>query len=110
MILERLHITSEDFTAGTGWKIEPRGACKGDVCVPIPNGGFDLQTTAEQLGMAIVRDADHGLWALGPESLGGRALATAQAPELSLPDLEGRPFRLSSLRGRKIAVVAWAPY
>lgn len=110
MILERLDLTSDQFTAGTGWKIEPQGACKGEVCVPIPNGGFDLQATAEQLGMALVRDADCGLWALGPESRSGRALITARAPELSLPDLEGRPFQLSSLRGQKVAIVAWAPY
>jgi hypothetical protein len=110
MILERLDITRDQFSSGTGWKIEPQGACKGEVCVPIPNGGFDLQATAEQLGMALVRDADYGLWALGPESLGGHALITARAPELSLPDLEGRPFQLSSLRGQKVAIVAWAPY
>ena len=110
MILDRLDITSDEFSAGTGWKIEPRGACKGEVCVPIPNGGFDLQATAEQLGMALVRDADYGLWALGPEALGGHALITALAPELSLPDLAGRLFSLSSLRGQKVAIVAWAPY
>lgn len=110
MILERLDISRDEFSSGTGWKIEPEGACKGEVCVPIPNGGFDLQATAEQLGMALVRDAGYGLWALGPESLRGRALITAQAPELSLPDLDGRPFQLSSLRGQKVAIVAWAPY
>jgi hypothetical protein len=110
MILDRLHITSEEFAAGTGWKIEPEGACKGEVCVPLPPGDFDLQVTAEKLGMALVRDAEHELWALGPESLGGRALVSAQAPELALPDLEGRTFHLSSLRGQKVAIVAWAPY
>jgi hypothetical protein len=110
VILERLDLTSQQFTAGTGWKIEPQGACKGEVCVPLPGGGFDLQATAERLGMAIVPDADSGLWALGPESLSGHALVTAQAPELSLPDLDGRLFSLSSLRGQKVAIVAWAPY
>jgi hypothetical protein len=110
MILDRLDITRDQFSSGTGWKLEPRGACKGEVCVPIPNGGFDLQATAELLGMALVRDADYGLWALGPESLGGRALITARAPELSLPDLDGRLFQLSSLLGQKVAIVAWAPY
>jgi hypothetical protein len=110
VILERLDLTSQQFTAGTGWKIEPQGACKGEVCVPLPGGGFDLRATAARLGMAIVPDADSGLWALGPESLSGHALVTAQAPELSLPDLDGRLFSLSSLRGQKVAIVAWAPY
>jgi hypothetical protein len=47
---------------------------------------------------------------IGPESVGNRALSTAVAPEVVLPDLEGNPFRLSSLKGQKIVVFAWAPY
>jgi hypothetical protein len=62
------------------------------------------------MGLPIVEDAEHGLWALGPESIGGRALTTAEAPELCLPDLDGQEFRLSSLRGQKVLVYAWAPY
>ena len=60
--------------------------------------------------MATIHDPEVGLWAVGPESLGGRALVTAQAPELVLPDLDGNEFRLSSLRGQKVLLVAWAPY
>ena len=109
MILDSLDVSPSDFEAATGWEIKPEGACKGEVCVPLP-GGFDLAGTAERLGMALVRDDDLGLWALGPESLGGRALATAAAPELVLPDLDGNEFRLSSLRGQKVVLVSWAPY
>jgi hypothetical protein len=109
MILDRLDIDSAAFQAGTGWDVKPEGACKGEVCVPLP-GGFDVRSTAERLGMALVHDAEHDLWALGPEALTGRALVTAQAPELALDDLEGRPFRLSTLRGQKVLLVAWAPY
>ena len=60
--------------------------------------------------MALVHDANHGLWALGPETLNGRALVTAKAPDLMLPDLSGQEFRLASLRGQKVVLVAWAPY
>jgi hypothetical protein len=109
MILDRLDIDADAFRAGTGWEVKPEGACKGEVCVPLP-GGFDVRSTAERLGMALVHDAEHDLWALGPESLTGRALVTATAPELVLDDLDGRPFRLSSLRGQKVLLVAWAPY
>lgn len=116
MILETLDITADAFADGTGWVIKPEGACKGDVCVPLgadPPGtsdGFDLVATTDRLGMAIVHDADAGLWAIGPESFGGRALVSAQAPELALDDLDGNPFVLSSLRGQKVVVVSWAPY
>jgi hypothetical protein len=60
--------------------------------------------------MALVHDEQAGLWALGPESLGNRALVSAEAPELVLPDLDGNEFRLSSLRGQKVVLVASAPY
>jgi hypothetical protein len=111
MILESLDISAEAFGAATGWEIKPEGACKGEICVPLGAAEvFDLRATADRLGMALVHDPDEGLWALGPESIGNRALATAQAPELVLPDFDGNEFRLSSLRGQKVVLVAWAPY
>jgi peroxiredoxin len=45
-----------------------------------------------------------------PASINSRALATAEAPELTLPDLDGNEFKLSSLRGQKVLLFAWAPY
>jgi hypothetical protein len=109
MILDRLDIDADAFRAGTGWTIEPQGACRGDVCVPLPDG-FSLTSTAERLGMALVHEPEVERWALGPPTISGRALVTAEAPELVLDDLDGRPFRLSSLRGQKVLLVAWAPY
>ena len=110
MILDSLDVSPADFAAGTGWEIKPEGACKGEVCVPLGGGEFDVEGAAERLGMAIVADAPRGRWALGPESIGDRALTTAVAPELVLNDLDGNEFRLSSLRGQKVLVVSWAPY
>ena len=116
MILSGLDVDAAEFERGTGWAIKPEGACRGDVCVPLAadppaaGAGFDVAATADRLGMALVHDPDAGLWALGPASIGGRALTTAEAPELELPDFDGNPFRLSSLRGQKVVLVAWAPY
>ena len=93
MLTRTFDITAADFLDGTGWDIRPQGACK-----------------AERLGMAIVTDEPSGLTAIGPESIGDRALATAQAPELVLGDLDGNEFRLSSLLGQKVVIVSWAPY
>jgi hypothetical protein len=110
VILERLDVSADEFGRATGWEVRPEGACRDDVCVPLDAGPFDAAAAAQRLGMAVVHDEAEGLWALGPASLGGRALTSAQAPELELPDLEGRPFRLSSLRGQKVVLVAWSPY
>lgn len=110
MIVDRLEVGAEDFQLTTGWEIKPEGACKADVCVPLPAGHFDLPAAAERLGMAVVAEPRVGLWAIGPETLGGRALTTADASDFALPDLDGNLFRITSLKGHKVLVVAWAPY
>ena len=114
VILERLEVPREDFERETGWELKPEGACRGEICVPLGGAGggdtVDVAAVAERLGMPLVADEASGLWALGPAALGGQALPTAIAPELELPDLDGNLFRLSSLRGQKVVLVAWAPY
>jgi hypothetical protein len=110
VLTDHFYVTAEEFAAGTGWDIKPEGACKADVCVPLAAEGFDAQDAAARLGMAVVTEPAAGLWAFGPESLSGRALVSADAPDFVLPDLDGNDFRLSSLRGQKVVLVAWAPY
>jgi hypothetical protein len=110
VILDRLSLTPAEFQAETGWEIKPEGACKGDICVPLGGGPFDVRAAAERLRMALVHDSSTGLWALGPESLGDRALLSAEAPDFTLPAYDGSDFTLSSLRGQKVVLVAWAPY
>jgi hypothetical protein len=60
--------------------------------------------------MPVLHDDSHGVWSVGPASVTGRALATAEAPDLVLPDLNGDPFVLSSLRGQKVVLMAWASW
>jgi hypothetical protein len=115
MILTSLRIDADSFTQGTGWQPKPEGLCRGEVCVPAPGAlgaddTIDVESAAARLGMPLVADADRGLWALGPATLSGRALATAQAADPALVDRRGREFRLSSLRGRKVVMVAWSTY
>ncbi len=112
MLLESLDVSADELAGRTGWELKPEGMCKGDRCVPLPPGvrdPIDLRLLAERLGMPLVHDERHGVWALGPEA-GGRALTTAEAPELTLPDFDGNPFSLSSLRGQKVLLVAWASW
>ncbi len=114
VILDTPTIDPASFAARTGWESEPEGLCKGDRCVVAPgavldDGRLDVRAVADALGMAVVEDADRGLMAVGPES-GGRALLSAEVPELGLTDLDGNPFSLSSLLGRKVLLVAWASW
>ena len=116
MILTSLHVDPAEFERRTGWAIKPEGACKADICVPLPagiragaDGRVDAQMLTERLGMPLVHDAATDLWAMGPEA-GGHALTTAEAPDLTLPDWQGNEFRLSNLRGQKVLLVAWASW
>lgn len=114
MILESLDVPVDELERRTGWRLEPEGACKAHVCVPLPAGTgsatVDARVLSEHLSMPLVHDEASGLWALGPEALYERALTTATAPEITLPDLEGNPFSLSSLRGRRVLLLAWASW
>ncbi len=116
MILTEKKVPREAFEAGTGWHLTAEGGCKGPVCVPLADRAVASQSqvdgiaVAEAIGLPAVHDEEHGLWAVGPESIGSRALVSAENADFELPDLDGKLFRLSSLRGRKVVVYAWAPY
>jgi hypothetical protein len=100
-----------EFERQTGWELKPEGACRGALCVPLPapaGDKLDLRQVAERLGMPLVHDREAELWALGPAA--GPVLADAAAPDFTLPDWRGGDFRLGSLRGRKVLILAWAPW
>ena len=116
MLLTAETVDRETFERGTGWALKPEGACRGEICVPLPagatDGAVDVEAVAQQLGMPLVRHSGDrtALAALGPATFGGRVLVSAEAPELVLPDLDGQAFDLASLRGQKVILVAWSPY
>ena len=114
MIVSDLRATAADLAARTGWVAKPEGLCKGAMCVPLPGGTtdpLDLEVVAQRLGMPVLHDADHGVFAIGPATVGGRALDTAEVPEISLPDLDGNLVSLASFRGKKkVVAFAWASW
>jgi hypothetical protein len=108
-------VDAAEFAAATGWDPKPEGLCRGEVCVPAPgtrrdDGTIDVAAAAARLGMPVVHDDAHGVTAVGPGSTTGHTLSSAVAPDPELIDRDGEPFRLSSLRGRKVLLVAWASY
>jgi hypothetical protein len=112
MIFRSSRVTAAELARATGWTLKPEGLCKDERCVPFAVGSpdaIDLADVVQALGMPLVQEPRFGLWAVGPEA-GGKALATATLPDIELPDPEGRPFRLWSLRGQKVLLVAWASW
>jgi len=113
VIIESWDVSADEFHRSTGWEPKPEGLCRGEICVPAPgalrsDGSFDVRVAADRLGMPIVSDGE--VSALGPATLSGRALATAVAADPELRTFDGRPFRLSSLRGKKVILLAWSSY
>jgi hypothetical protein len=103
------------FAEKTGWELKPQGACRGEICIPLPTGWHtddtvNIRLLAEGMSLPIVEDPENGLAALGPESHAGRTLPSASAPDLTLPTMNGDTFRLSSKRGERVLLFAWAPY
>jgi hypothetical protein len=112
MILTELRATADEFARATDWQPKPEGLCRGEVCVPAPgalspDGMIDVAIAAQRLGMPLVHDTDHGVWALGSATLSGKSLSTAVAAD---PEFNGDSFKLSSLRGKKVILVAWSSY
>ena len=116
MVLDRLDLTADEFAEATGWEIKPEGACRHEVCVPLPPlerdsiGRIDVSVVADRLGMPIAHDEAHGLWALGPRSGDRKVLDSARMPELVLPTFDGGAFDVASLRGKKVVLIAWASW
>ncbi len=117
-----LWMPSGELHAATGWELRPEGACRGDVCVPIPRGReseflrerparFNLAALARLLGQPVVHEDAHGVWSFA-ESADARskAMRSLQAPDFTLPDLEGRPHALTDYRGKKVFLVFWASW
>ena len=100
----------------SGWEITPEGACQGARCVPLPEGvvegdAVDLAGLARHLGQPVLHDAKHGVWLIGDgaDDLRDRMLSL-EAPDFSLPDLDGRLHSLSDQRGHKVFLVTWASW
>ncbi len=122
---ESLWLAPDDLARATGWEWKPEGLCRGGACVPVPRGhagrewareaeggpSVNLTRLVRHLGQPVVACPEHGVWAVGEaaEDVGDR-LRSLEAPDFTLPDLNGRLHTLSDYRGRKVFLLAWASW
>ena len=111
-----LWISRRDLPRVNGFEVKPQGACRADVCIPIPKTmlhgeWFDLTAFAKKAGQAVVMDADTHVWSFGEiQALRGGFLNSREAPDVSIPDRRGRSVKLSDFRGKKVLLVTWASW
>jgi hypothetical protein len=115
-----------DALAGvTGWELTAEGVRHGGRVVRVPDALVrrDHPTTlgrqdqvnatgvAALLGQPVLRDAAHAVWCIGESAAARReALRSLEAPDFTLPDLDGRPHALRDYRGKKVFLVSWASW
>ena len=115
-----LWLSSEELEAATGWALEPQGLCQGDRCVRIPHGRehelvretkVNLAALARLLEQPVLRDDAHAVWYVSDAAPARRAATQSlEAPDFTLPDLEGRLHSLADYRGKKVFLVSWASW
>ena len=101
-----------------GWKLEPQGLCRAGTCVPVREraallreDGIDLAVLARLLDRPLAMEPVLGVAVLGTAAAerAGR-LAAMDAPDFTIPDLEGRLHSLRDHRGKKRLLIAWASW
>jgi peroxiredoxin len=110
-------VDPHDLEVATGWALKPQGLCRGEICVPLGDrpvvttaGDVDLVQWSAALGYVLATDADFGVAAV-VSSGGGDALTVgSEAPDVSLPDVDGYEHSLNELAGRKRVLVTWASW
>ena len=111
-----LWVRKADLPGINGFEIKPQGACRAEVCVPIPkdmtrDGYLNLTAFSKKIGQAVVAEADSRVWSFGEISMFSGAYSSSRiAPDFAVPDRTGRIVRLSDFRGKKVLVTTWASW
>jgi hypothetical protein len=114
----RVRIPADAVHAGLGWELKPEGLCREGVCIPVrdraalvSDDGLDLAVLAELLDRPLALDTAEKCAALGSgHTQRAAALASLEAPDFELPDLDGQLHSLSEQRGKKVLLIAYASW
>ena len=115
---DHIRLNPEALRAALGWELKPQGLCRGAVCIPtrsqpdlFTGDGVDLARVAALLARPLASDMQERVAYLGVSAADRSAqLASLEAPDFTLPDLNGRPHSLSAHRGKKVLLVAYASW
>jgi hypothetical protein len=124
----QLWITTADLKRATRFEVKPQGVCRDELCFPLPKARretfihkdasgsrlrqswFNMTAFANLVHQPVAHDAALATWYFGLRSDQRQQLSSLQAPDFTLPDLQGKLHRLSDFRGKKILLVTWASW
>lgn len=110
-----VELTIDAFEEATGWSVKPEGFCRGKVCIPaggaVADGTVDLEAYAMLTSRPLIVDARACAISLGTAAEDrGHELGSLDAPDFTLPDLDGTLHSLSDYRGKKVLLAAYASW
>jgi len=119
----QLWITTADLKRATRFEVKPQGVCRDELCFPLPKARqqefvhktppmtwFNMTAFAALVHQPVAHDEALATWYFGLRSDQRQQLSSLQAPDFTLPDLQGKPHRLSDFRGKKVLLVTWASW
>jgi len=117
---EQLWLDRSQILASTGWDWKPEGLCRDDLCFPVAparradwvrDDQLDLAAQWQHMGRPVVHDQDSKAWVFGSDAQARTSvLASLQAPDFELPDLQGVMHRLSDTQGQRRLLVTWSSW
>jgi hypothetical protein len=115
---DAVRIPDDALSGALGWDLKPQGFCRDDLCYPVPPNssvvtaeGVDLAAFATLIGRPLALDLEEGAGYLGTSGERRSAqLASLEAPDFTLPDLDGRMHSLSDERGKKVLLAAYGSW
>ena len=120
---EQLWITTADLKRATRFEVKPQGVCRDELCFPLPKskqqnflrkepGGtwFNMTEFAGLVRQSVAHDAALSVWYFGVRGDQRQMLSSLQAPDFTLPDINGKPHSLRDFHGKKVLLVTWASW
>ena len=121
---DNLWLSWADLERATGWEIKPEGICRDEMCIPVPSDRaatlvreqnndewLNLGEFARYMGLPYAHDTSGAIWSVGASAQALQSnLAGLDAPDFTLPDIEGRNHSLSDYRGKKLFLLLWSSW
>jgi hypothetical protein len=113
-----IRVSRERLRSALGYELKPAGLCHGTTCFPVADraslvndDGVDLARCAGIVDRPLALDVAERVAYMGVSAADRSArLASGEAPDFTLPDLDGRLHSLSDYRGRKVLLIAHASW